>query len=111
MYNELAPKGFRVVEGAINADPDVPGFIQRFMPAFPVGIADSSAAREYMQLPPMERSFVPFMVFIDRKGMIRAQYTGSDQNFFGDKMADNIRAEAEKLLGEPVEVKAKRAAK
>ena len=90
------------------------GFIKQYSPPFPVGTADSNGAREYMQIPLMERSFVPFMVFIDRKGMIRAQFTGSDQGFFGDKLADNLRAEAEKLLGErpgPVTAKAKRASK
>ena len=53
------------------------------------------------------------MTFIDRKGMIRAQYTGSDQNFFGDKQPDNIRAEVEKLLAEKTvtAVKPKRAGK
>ena len=114
MYNELAPKGFRVVEGTINTDADVPGFIKQFSPTFPVGTADPNAAREYMQLSPVERSFVPFMTFIDRKGMIRAQYTGSDQAFFGDKQPDNIRAEAEKLLAEKAvtgAAKTKRASK
>ena len=114
MYNDLEPKGFRVVEGAINPDPDVPGFIRQFTPPFPVGTADSNFAREYMQIPLMERSFVPYMIFIDRKGIIRAQYTGADQNFFGERMSENIRAEAEKLLAEkaaPVTAKAKRAGK
>ena len=113
MYNELAAKGFRVVEGTINTDADLPGFIKQFNPPFPVGTADPNGAREYMQLSPIERSFVPFMTFIDRKGMIRAQYTGSDQNFFGDKQPDNIRAEVEKLLAEKTvtAVKPKRAGK
>ena len=43
------------------------------------------------------------MLFIDRKGIIRAQFTGSDQDFFNEsKQAGTIKAEALKYLDEPV---------
>ena len=58
---------------------------------------------EYLQLDPTKRSFVPYMLFIDRKGIIRAQFTGSDQDFFNEsKQAGTIKAEALKYLDEPV---------
>jgi hypothetical protein len=53
-----------------------------------------------MQWPPSQRPLVPLMAFIDRTGVIRAQFTGVDTNFFGDDLDKNIRAEAEKLLKE-----------
>jgi hypothetical protein len=40
------------------------------------------------------------MVFIDRAGMIRAQFTGVDSTFFGESQEKNIREQAEKLLNE-----------
>jgi hypothetical protein len=40
------------------------------------------------------------MAFIDRTGVIRAQYTGYDTEFFGDNLEKNIRAEVDKLLKE-----------
>jgi len=43
---------------------------------------------------------VPQLVFIDRTGVIRAQYSGVDP-FFSNEEA-NMRAEVEKLLSEPV---------
>ena len=43
------------------------------------------------------------MLFIDRKGIIRAQYTGGDQEFFKESnQAATIKAEALKYLSEPV---------
>jgi len=91
------------VEGAINPNPDVVGFIRQYNPPFPVGTADNTAALGYMELSPMVRSFVPFMLFIDRQGMIRAQFTGSEPPgfFLADKMEQNIREQAMKLLSEP----------
>lgn len=89
------------MEGAIDPNPDLGSFMQRFNPPFPVGIANNVAALGYMEISPMVRSFVPFMVFIDRQGVIRAQFTGGDQGFFAEKMDENIREQALKLLNEP----------
>ena len=91
------------MEGAINAGADVPGFIKQYNTPFPVGTADNLAAVSYMELSPVVRSFVPFMLFIDRQGVIRAQFTGNDppEFFLADKMEHNIREQALKLLSEP----------
>jgi hypothetical protein len=97
---DLGPKGFAVVEAAVNENPDIPGFVQKYSATFPVGTAAGLGALEYMQWPPSQRPLVPLMAFIDRTGVIRAQYTGYDTEFFGDNLEKNIRAEAEKLLKE-----------
>ena len=93
-----------MVESAINENPDLPGFIQRFKPNFPVGTSDNARVHEFMQIPMFERSYVPFMVLIDRQGVIRFQHTGIEQAYFTDDFAaqtKNIRAEVEKVLAEP----------
>ena len=97
---DLGPKGFAVVEAAVNDNPDVPGFIQKYGATFPVGTAAGRGALDYMQWPLSQRPLVPLMAFIDRAGTIRAQYTGVDANFFGDDLEKNIREEVEKLLKE-----------
>src|SRR2546427_10615733 len=92
------------MESAINENPDVPGFMRRFTPPFPVGTTENPKAYEFMQMPMFVRSFVPFLVLIDRQGVIQFQHTGSEPEYFTDdvaKQASNIRAEAEKLLAEP----------
>ena len=111
IVKDLGPKGFAVVEAAVNDNPDIPGFIQKYGATFPVGTSSGLGALEYMQWPPSQRPLVPLMAFIDRTGVIRAQYTGVDTNFFGDDLEKNIRAEAEKLLMEGAPRAGKSAAK
>ncbi len=103
VQRDLGPKGLQVIAGAMNANESagVPQFIQRFQPIYPLGAVDQLSATTYMQLSPMVRSFVPYMLIIDRKGVIRAQFTGGDP-FLADESAQdrNIREEVSKLLDE-----------
>ncbi len=86
----------------MNENADLASFQQQFKPPFPVGTISAATALEYIQWPQDKRPLVPFMVFIDRKGVIRAQYTGADSDFFDEsKMDQHIRAVLEKLLSEP----------
>jgi peroxiredoxin len=107
IYKDLAPKGFEVLEAALNEKPDVPAFVANFKVPFPVGTAGVLAAIDFIQLPKDKRPLVPFVVFIDRKGMIRAQYTGADEGFFDDGQEQHIRDEVEKLLNEGGSTKGK----
>ena len=96
----------------MNENPDIPLFVQRYSPPFPVGIAGGQAALDYMQWPKDQRPLVPLMVFIDRQGMIRAQYSGLDNKFFDDDQEKHIKEEALKLLNEgPQKPAAKRSHK
>jgi len=64
-----------------------------------MGMASQMGALQYMQLSPMIRSFVPYIAFIDRKGIIREQLTGSD---LSDETQERVlRGIAVKLLNEP----------
>ena len=109
MQKDLGPKGFSVLEGAINEDADIPRFIRQFDPPFPVGTAGRFAARDYLQMTMTTQAYVPFMVFIDRKGIIRAQFTGTDKELNDNQQDKYLRALAEKLLAEraPVQSKSK----
>lgn len=97
---DLGPQGFSVVEAAVNDNADVPGFIRTYNPPFPVGTTGGLGALEYMQWPAGQRPLVPLMAFVDRAGMIRAQYSGLDSTFFNEDMDKHIREEVEKLLKE-----------
>jgi hypothetical protein len=77
----------------------LPEFIQQFKPNFPVGIASPDSVYGYLQLSFMQRNYVPDMVFLDRKGVIRAQYAGTDAFFQNERT--NIRAKFDELLKEP----------
>ena len=77
-----------------------PSFVSQFKVPFPVGTAGVMSALDYIQWPKDKRPLVPFLVFIDRKGVIRAQYTGVDEAFFDNQQEQHMRDEAEKLLNE-----------
>jgi peroxiredoxin len=111
LYPELAPKGLAVVEAAVNTNPDIPSFVAQFKPVFPVGTATVQEALDYIQWPKDKRPLVPFVVFIDRKGIIRAQFTGVDEGFFDAQQQEHMRDEAMKLLNEGGASKAKAAHK
>jgi len=90
------------LEATLNDGADPAEFARKYGARWPVGKAVPASVTEYLQLDPTKRSFVPYMLFIDRKGIIRAQFTGSDQEFFDEsKQAGTIKAEALKYLDEP----------
>jgi peroxiredoxin len=113
IQNEYGPRGFQVLASAIEdmAAMDLPDFIKRFQPPFPVGFNTQNAAQEYLQHPVMLRLLMPQLVFIDRKGTIRAQYGGDDKFISEEHEQDkHLREQIETLLNEMPAPKKKRAA-
>jgi cytochrome oxidase Cu insertion factor (SCO1/SenC/PrrC family) len=98
LRTEFAPKGFEVLGYAINPDADVANFARQYA-NFPVGRGQRDKAYEFLQISLMQQFYFPQMVFIDRSGMIRAQYGGTDA-FLTTNEEANIRGMIEKLLGE-----------
>ncbi|MCL5744071.1 MAG: TlpA family protein disulfide reductase [Acidobacteria bacterium] len=103
---EYGPRGFQVIGSAIEdmAKMAVPDFVKRLQPSFPVGYSDRNSVLEYLQHPAMLRMMMPQLVFIDREGMIRAQYSGDDA-YFGPDQEKNLRQSIESLLKENVPVR------
>ena len=111
MQNDYAPRGFQVLASAIEdmAKMDVPDFIKRFQPPFPVGFNSRDVVEAYLQHPTMFRLLMPQVVFIDRQGTIRAQYAGDDK-FFAEDQDKHLREQIEALLKESPAPQKKRAA-
>jgi peroxiredoxin len=101
MYQEYGAKGFQPVGVATNqmAHMLTAEFKQKFGITFPVGFTEHDTAVNWLQHPVMLTMYMPQLVFIDRKGMIRAQYPGTDK-FFEDQ-ENNMRKQIEQLLKEP----------
>ena len=79
LQQEFGPKVQMVACDFVEDGPVVvPRFIDQFKPGFPVGWTSVEKAFLYLQLSMMTPGTVPKLVFIDRKGLIRAQYDGSD---------------------------------
>jgi thiol-disulfide isomerase/thioredoxin len=97
---QYGPRGFQVVESAVEqgAAGNVPGFLKKFNPPFPVGSDTRDPVLAFLARPAGARMLMPQLVFIDRQGMVRAQYSG-EEPFFEESQADgNIRAKIEELL-------------
>ena len=101
LENEYGPRGFQVLASAIEdmASMAVPDFVKRYQPSFPVGFNNRDQVLEYLQHPPMFKLLMPQLVFVDRQGIIRAQYAGDDP-FFGADQEKNLREKIESLLKE-----------
>ena len=100
LSREYALRGVQVLECAFNDDakPTMAQFLEQLRPPFPVGWTSRAAALSYLQRTVLDTRplYVPHMVFLDRRGIIRSDYPG-ESPFFKDP-ATSIRAELEKLL-------------
>lgn len=100
MQQEYGPKGFQALGVAINdmAHMVVPDYIRNYGLTYPVGYTHRDKAHEFLQHPTMLIMYVPQLVFIDKKGIIRSQYPGGDK-FYQDEER-NMRSQIEALLKE-----------
>lgn len=100
LQKEFGPQGFQALGLAFNDDTGALSaqFAKEFNAIYPVAPLSRDKAFEFAQLSPVLRHSVPILVFIDRKGMIRAQFKG-DTSFFTNEEA-NLRQMISSLLGE-----------
>jgi peroxiredoxin len=100
LNRELGSKGFQPLGAAMNEGADVAGFVKTYGVNFPLGTTRPDAAYAFLQHSVMKPGFYfPQLVFIDRKGVIRAQYGGADA-FVQTNEELNIRNMVQKLLAE-----------
>lgn len=102
LQTEFASRGLQILGVAFNPNADqlVPSFMAQFHPTFPVGSSARESVMDYLQQSPAQPGYVPEVVFIDRKRVIRAQFTGEDPFF--NQQEKNFRERIEALLTEPV---------
>ncbi|MGD0499545.1 MAG: TlpA disulfide reductase family protein [Bryobacteraceae bacterium] len=105
--NQFGARGFQALASAIEQDApaNVPAFVRQFQPPFPVGYNQLRPVQDFMQLPPMVGPRMPLVAFIDRQGIVRAQYGGNDAFFADDQMAKNIHLKIVELLNGGVPAK------
>lgn len=111
LYKELGPRGFQPIGVAFNENAAmlVGDFVRQLGLTFPVGVGQREAVVAYLQHSMMKPLYVPQMIFVDRKGVIRAQHGGEDE--FLKNLEPNIRKELEPLLKEPAAAGARGAKK
>ena len=95
---EFGPRGLQVLATAIDLPTAVPGFIKQFNPPFPVGFNSNDEAVSYLQHVPMMILHMPAIVFIDKDGVIRAQYEGDDPFMSEGVQEKNLHDKIEELM-------------
>ena len=95
---EYAGKPVQFVECAFNdgAVQLLPGFIQKFQPAATMGYSPRDPVLTYLAHSILKPLYVPHMVFIDRKGVVRGDFPGESD--FMTNPEKNIRTELDELL-------------
>ena len=97
LHKEFGAKGFEPLGIAVNPNPHIPDFVATFKVSYPIGAGDHEGAYTYLQHSLMNQSLqMPQLVFIDRSGIIRAQFQPSDSFFENEEK--NIRALVIQLL-------------
>jgi thiol-disulfide isomerase/thioredoxin len=103
VQKEYGPRGLQVLASATEdmAAAALPGFLRQFDPPFPVGVNTTNEFVAYMQHPTMLQLYMPGLVFVDKDGLIQAQYEGRDAFLEETGVEKNIRAKVEELLTPP----------
>jgi peroxiredoxin len=111
LYRELGDRGFQPVGVATNemAHMLIGDYVKKLGLTYPIGFTAYDVAVQWLQHPAMLTMYMPQLVLIDRKGMIRAQFPG-EAEFYKDEES-NMRKEVEALLKEPAAGAAKPAGK
>jgi peroxiredoxin len=98
---EQSAHGLQVVvaAGDPKAETVIAPFIAAHKPNFPLGYLDRPAIMKVANIGPKDRPFVPIMMFVDAKGMVRVQLFGNDPLM--QKSEGIIRSTVRELLKEP----------
>jgi hypothetical protein len=75
-------------------------FQKAFMPAFPVGYNDQSYIAKFLGRGPNDPMMMPQLAFVDRNGIIRAQYAGDDPALSKDIQEKSLREALERTIKE-----------
>jgi peroxiredoxin len=113
IQKDYAARNVQVVECAF--EPDVaanyPAFLKEMAPNFPIGYTTDVVVKKYLQWNDKTDGnlMVPYMIFIDARGIIQGDFSGKD-GFFDD--ADKrIRTELDKMSKRRAKPAAKRTAR
>lgn len=100
VQKELGPKGFQAV--AIAFEPGAASligpFIARYRPIYPFGSLEKDPAFKLAGLPDSARPFVPILMFVDGKGLVRLQVQGDSPVMKSEE--STIRAVVNNYLAE-----------
>ena len=102
LQKEWGPKGLQVVglAGDPMAEVGVDEFAKNLHLNFPMGFVDQAGFMKLTNITPDVRPFVPVLMFIDPKGMVRVQYFGDNPLLKDKSMSEMIRKVTIELMKE-----------
>ncbi len=103
LQDDFGPRGVQVIgaAGDSTAAEKLPSFLAQYHPNYPFGFVSQQEFIKIADLKPGVRPFVPVVMFVDRRGMVRLQFFGNDGVMRTAKEAAGvIQATVEELLHE-----------
>ena len=103
IYSQWKSRGLEILGLAMNpeAAAGLPEFKQKFNVQFPLGLATRSDMTRFAEISVMARFYVPYMMFVDRNGVVREEHPGGDKPFYANQDV-NLKASLDRLLSEPI---------
>jgi hypothetical protein len=100
IQKEYGPRGLQVVgvAGGKTANTNVGGWSSHFAPDVPFGYLEKDDFLKLAGLPPDARPFVPVLLFVDPKGMVRLRLFGNDKQM--KNTSEALAGATKELLGE-----------
>lgn len=99
IYRELRGQGLEIVGLSLNPT-DQAGlrtFAQRFGASFPLALSSRAEFSRIAGVSVMTRIYYPYLLFLDRDGVIQDEHQGSERTWF-DALEANFRETVGKLL-------------
>ena len=99
IYRELKESGFKMVGLSLNPTDEsgLREFATRFGASFPLALSSRQQFSRITGTSVMTRIYYPYLVFLDKDGIIREEHQGSEQVWF-DNLETNFRKAVEALL-------------
>ncbi len=99
LYRSLKQRGFEIVGLSLNPTDNrgLREFSQRFQASFPLTLSSRQEFSRISGVSIMTRIYYPYLLFLDKDGIIREEHQGSEQVWF-DNLEGNFIKAIEKLL-------------
>ena len=99
IYRELRGRGFEIVGLSLNQTDNsgLRDFARRFQASFPLTLSSRPEFSRVSGVSVMTRIYYPYILFLDKDGVIREEHQGSEQAWF-DNVEVNFRRAVEALM-------------
>ncbi|MDE0126663.1 MAG: TlpA disulfide reductase family protein [Bryobacterales bacterium] len=99
IYRSLRERGFEVIGLSLNSTDNagLREFANRFQASFPLTLSSRSEFSRISGVSVMTRIYYPYLLFLDRDGMIQEEHQGSEQAWF-DRVDVNFLQAVERLM-------------